>query len=289
VLNQQPIPYGFDEASGNNIPQSPGNLGNYSKPNVVLRPENGALPVMVGAYSPARVKYDGMKGGIVSRDAILNNKEDILKFFNFHGVTRPTVFIVVEGYHHETYTTTSTDANGRTRTQTNRRKVTDFEYTVDISGFIYPFGKISMEVNEETKDKSVELLIEEYLADRNKLKSLQLKKKLCWDTNFLCDLIRRYIRSLGWRRDLSVTKRTRNTSVRIAVNSKLARMYDSRGGRALMIITIIPAIATAVYAHGHRKRSLRSVFTIQYTPYQVFEMIRPQLWCPTYGGGCCIQ
>jgi len=275
VLNQQPIPYRFvEEAKGTGIPQFPGELAAYDNPDIVLQPRNG-LPVMAAGFSSAKVKYEFLKGGIVSRDPILNNKEEILKFFNFHGMAPPNAFIVVEGYHYKTRTESVNGSNS-----TRRERCVDFYYNIDITGFIYPFGKVSMARNKKTAYKPVGLLLEEYLADRNMMKSLQLKKKLFWDANSLCKLVHRYIRELGWRNNLRVVHRVSNTSVRVAANYRLSRMYDSLDGRALMVITVIPAIMAKIYSHGHRKRILQSAFTIRYSPVQVFEMIRPQLWCP---------
>ena len=34
----------------------------------------------------------------------------------------------------------------------------------------------------------------------------------------------------------------------------------------------------------HDEKALRSYFRIQYAPLQVFEAIRPQLWCPGFSG-----
>lgn len=284
VLNAQPVPYAPPiEAITNNysVPAPPTQpvFQQIQSPQIVLNPMNGGCPVMLGAYSRARVKRDSIKSGICSRDMeVLNNKEELLKYFNMYGLTRPSFYISVEGYHYETHTYTDTDSDGKTTTRTETRKVTDFYYQVDLTNFVFPFGKIT--TNDQSV--SVEEMIDSFLEDGNKLKSLQLKKKIHWPRSALHHLVRGYIRALGWHRELSVYTHTRNKSVRVATDSKRARTWDDCCGRTMMIMTIFPAIAFAIYGSGHRERGMRSIFTLQYGPLQVFEFIRPQLWCPQY-------
>ena len=49
---------------------------------------------------------------------------------------------------------------------------------------------------------------------------------------------------------------------------------------------IIPCIVMRIYRDcgGHKQADIRSFFRIHYSPIQVFEMVRPRLWCPGFSG-----
>jgi hypothetical protein len=54
-------------------------------------------------------------------------------------------------------------------------------------------------------------------------------------------------------------------------------------------LTIIPCIVMRCYrgdcsSEGSKEEAVRSMFKIQYHPLQVFEMIRPRLWCTGWSG-----
>jgi hypothetical protein len=89
--------------------------------------------------------------------------------------TRPRVAARVHGYHRErrTRTVTRTDSEGRRREEREEYwvTVTDFDYKLDLTTFIFPFGFIQS-VDDEGQD--VAALIAAYLADDNMLKTLQM-------------------------------------------------------------------------------------------------------------------
>ena len=125
------------------------------------------------------------------------------------------------------------------------------------------------------------------------------------------------IRSLGWRRGLDVSFPKANYTVRTWSSNKLSNMWENTCCWCLCHVTIIPCIAMRCYRDcgGHKEQGVRSVFRIDYHPlqvchscvsheielcscpsqridldclrdgtFQVFEMIRPRLWCKGWSG-----
>jgi len=262
-----------DEVAVLNSQVNPNSAGGGGS-QVLLHPGNGGLPVMNDAVSTAKVERDSMKHGVVSRDEILSTKEEILKFLNMHN-TRPTMGVMVHGYHYRT------TGHGDKR---RRRRVTDFRYKIDITELIFPYGKVIC----KDSTKSVESMIENYLQDTNKLRSLQMKKSVVWNTNALVHLIKAYIRQCGFARHLDVTMQYDNTSVRVCDNNSIARSYDNTCCRCMMSLTVLPALSLLVYGNGHRERGLKSTFTIEASPLQVFEYIRPRIHVPSRNLNICM-
>jgi len=283
TLQGQPIPVAVDFGKVQDAYAAPPPPSQNIAPQIVLQP-TAAMPVMIHAFSKAYVKRDSThKGGIKSCDPILDNEDEIIKFFNYYN-TRPIMFITVEGYHHETRHTTHQE-NGKTVSRTETVRRTDFKYNVDITNFIFPYGKITVSAGSS---KDIQEMIKDYLGNTNKLKSLQMVKKVFWDYRSLCYLVRCYIRQLGWNRELSVHSTITDASVRLCTESKMASAYDNCCCRCMMITTIIPAIVFAIYGSGNRERGMRSIFSITLSPLMVFDYIRPQLWCTGFRV-CSIQ
>ena len=89
--------------------------------------------------------------------------------------TRPRIAARVHGYHRErrTRTVAKTDSEGRRREEREEYwvTVTDFEYKLDLTEFIFPFGFIQ---SVDDKGHDVPALINAYLADNNMLKTLEM-------------------------------------------------------------------------------------------------------------------
>ena len=79
------------------------------------------------------------------------------------------------------------------------------------------------------------------------------------------------IRSLGWRRGLSVSFPKANYTVRAWSSNALSNMWENTCCYILCHITIVPCIAMRCYRDcgGHMEQGVRSVFRIDYHPLQV--------------------
>eukprot|EP00511_Aplanochytrium_stocchinoi_P006809 CAMPEP_0204824986 /NCGR_PEP_ID=MMETSP1346-20131115/2963_1 /ASSEMBLY_ACC=CAM_ASM_000771 /TAXON_ID=215587 /ORGANISM="Aplanochytrium stocchinoi, Strain GSBS06" /LENGTH=427 /DNA_ID=CAMNT_0051952443 /DNA_START=253 /DNA_END=1539 /DNA_ORIENTATION=+ len=254
-----------------------------------LQPTN-AIPIIPNAYTTVRVSSDWLHSGIKTRDMdVASSKEEIYAFLNAYN-TRPQVFLEIEGYRMKTrvVTGTQTDANGNVRstTRTETYKVTDFRYGVDITQFVYPYGKIASKDGTFTTEE----YMERFANDRNKLKALRMKKVIIgFDFNFLESQVRAYLRALGYRHSISVRTHTRNKSVRIVSNSRLASFWDNPAARILSWVTLVPGLSLTLYGAGHRGNQLYSHFIMRATPVQIFAAIRPQLWVTGVYRGCVIS
>ena len=244
------------------------------------------VPIVTNAVSGARTDYDGYKG-VKSCDEILQQSVDeILLFLQTHN-SRPRLSCRVHGYHQERRTRTVRDSEGRTRTETYYVTVTDFDYKIDLTNFIFPYGYIQSvrDKDHDGKPDPIPQIIQEFIDDTNKLKTLQMKKVIAFDFNTLRRQVRGYIRALGWRRGLSVSFPQANYSVRVWSKNCLSSMWENSCCWCLCHLTIIPCIIMRCYRDcgGHKESGIQSHFEIQYHPRQIFEMIRPALWCPGYG------
>ena len=67
-------------------------------------------------------------------------------------------------------------------------------------------------------------------------------------------------------------------------------MWENPCCWCLCHLTIIPCSIMRCYRDcgGHKEKGVRSFFRINYHPLQVFEMLRPMLWCPGYSGAAMI-
>lgn len=237
--------------------------------------------------STAITEQDGSEG-VKSCDPCLTTVPEIMNFLNTYNA-RPRLACHVHGYHrerrHRTVHYTDDEGNRRTRREEYWETITDFDYKIDLTDFIFPFGYIQ----STESGQSVPQLIESYLADGNMLKTLQMKKEIGFNFDALRGMVYGYIRSLGWRRGLTVSFPKANASTRIWSKNKLSTMWENCFCRCLCHVTIIPCIVMRCYrgdcsSNGSQQQGIRSFFQIQYHPLQVFEVIRPQLWCTGWSG-----
>ena len=241
--------------------------------------------------SSAETHFDGWTG-IKSCDPVLqSNPAELLLFFNTHN-SRPYVGCNVHGWHMETRHRTVERRDGDRvyqERETYYVKVDDFQYKIDLTAFIFPYGYIT---SVDENNLSVPELVDKYLGDNNKLKSLEMKKQVInFDFGMLHAMVYGYIRSLGWRRGLTISFPKANHTVRIYNENCLSNIWENSCCYCLCHVTIVPCIIVRCYrgdcccsGGGSAESDIRSYFQIQYHPAQVFEAIRQQLWCPGWSG-----
>ena len=166
-------------------------------------------------------------------------------------------------------------------------RVRDFQYKVDLTQFVYPYGYIaSVDENQLT----VPQLCQKFVDDSNLLKSLSMEKHVRFDFRALQSMVYGYIRSLGWRRGLTVRFPKANKYVRVYNENWLSMMWENCFISCLCHVTIVPCLLMRLYRGDtpcqtdHKEEDIRSYFQINYAAIQVFEAIRPQLWCPGFHG-----
>ena len=248
------------------------------------------MPVMAAnARSMAKTSYDGYKG-VKSCDPILQNSiDEIMLFLNTHN-SRPKLAVRVWGHHQERRTrqVSYRDSNGNThyRTETYYVTVTDFDYKINLTNFIFPFGYIQSvrDADKDGKPDPIPEIIDDFIRDTNKLKTLSMKKVIGFNFNALRGMVYGYIRALGWRRGLTISFPQANYKVRVWSKNCLSTMWENSCCWCLCHLTIIPCIAMRMYRDcgGHKETGIKSFFQIQYAPIQVFESIKPALWCPGF-------
>ncbi|EOD33500.1 hypothetical protein EMIHUDRAFT_229635 [Emiliania huxleyi CCMP1516] len=303
ALNQQPFPadvytagvkQGGAPVAGQPLPLVAGVPVAESAQAVISQPvltTAAGMPVVnsVAGLSPARTFYDGWNG-ITSCDRRLQDSVDeLMLFLNTHN-TRPLVGCQVEGWHHERRTRRRRvvrDGKEHWETESYIERVRDFMYKVDLTPFVYPFGFIT---SVDAAGLSVPDLCQKFVNDTNLLKSLAMKKEVDFDFNGLHSMVYGYIRSLGWRRGLTVSFPKANASVRVYHENWLSAMWENCCCRILCHLTLIPCLLMRIYRgdccchEDHAEEDVRSYFRINYQAIQVFEGIRSQLWAPGFSG-----
>jgi len=131
------------------------------------------VPIIPAPVSRAIVQRDG--NGIKSSDPILEkNIEEIMLFLNTYN-SKPSVCIRICGYHHEIEYRERViqKKNGRHETvrEEHSQRIDDFEYRLDLTDFIFPFGYLYSD------GLSVVDCIKKYCSSENKLKTLHVQKK----------------------------------------------------------------------------------------------------------------
>ena len=244
------------------------------------------VPVVAVARAPSRavIVRDG-RTGVKSCDPLLQKSpEEILLFLQTHN-TRPYVAAHVCGYHHETRTrrVTRTDDKGREHhhTETYSERVDDFEYKIDVSEFVYPYGYLYC---DDGDGRTVPDHIADYVRDQNLLKTLQMTKVIeGFDFNALGNAIHRHVRSLGWCRELDVDFPVANASVRVYSDNRVSRLWENGCGFCLLHATILPCLALRCYrgdcnrclcrkAGSSRQACVKSAFRIPYHHAQLFQV-----------------
>ena len=65
------------------------------------------------------------------------------------------------------------------------------------------------------------------------------------------------------------------------------KIQNKLGGKVLLWATIVGGVAMTIYGKNSRGYKMRSTFAIQYSPLQVFDVIKHRIWVPRYRGGNC--
>ncbi|GMI22608.1 hypothetical protein TeGR_g2584 [Tetraparma gracilis] len=130
--------------------------------------------------------------GVSSCDELLHEDSsggEIMKFLNTFN-SKPLWALRVYGSHEE--------GSGK-----HRSTVVDFDYKVDISHFISPFGYITTD-NDVTVEETIQDFLKDSNALKNTLKSMFMYKEVDFDLEHLQRMVHGYVRSLGWTKYLLV-------------------------------------------------------------------------------------
>ena len=291
VLQAQPMPYdpfGADGGQNGALPLAAPVVVTATPTPALFTTSTGMpmMPMSMNSSSQAVTKKNGWSGVKSCDPRLQHSVEEVMSFLRTHN-TKPRVACQVEGYHMEHRTRTVSDGNGGTRTEHYTERVVDFHYKIDLSNFVFPVGFIQSVVDRDGDGviDSIPEIINDFISDSNKLKGIEMKKEIGFDFNALRGMVYGYIRQLGWWRGLSVTFPKGNYIVRIYSDNWVSCMWENWACFCLLHLTIVPCILLRMYRDcggSHKQTGIRSFFQIQYSPLQVFETIKPALWCPGF-------
>ncbi|GMI40085.1 hypothetical protein TeGR_g7555 [Tetraparma gracilis] len=238
--------------------------------------------------SVAEASFDGFEG-VSSSDPLLHMDESGEELLNFLTTwnTRPRQTIRVHGYHEEERRRYETreDDEGRTFEEVvyYMEHVTDFDYHIDISHFIFPFGYVCA-ADDDDEGVTVPDVIQEFLQQDHPLKELVMEKTINdFDFFALEAMIEGYLRSQGWYRGLSVSFPRANHKVRVWKRSCISNFWENPCGKVLCYLSLVGCCVVHCLKCRHRNTGVISEYRIDYHPLQVFETIKGQLWCPGLG------
>ncbi|RHZ83810.1 hypothetical protein Glove_87g65 [Diversispora epigaea] len=122
--------------------------------------------------------------------------------------------IKIHGYYtdYETENYSYTDSNGQTKTgsRTKEVEVTDFKFTIDLSNYIIPYGKLHIIPNKKYPNIDIMGFLKEYIENKNLLKEIEMRKMAIWDYDSLTKAISSVIRQQGYNNNLCINYPIRN-------------------------------------------------------------------------------
>eukprot|EP00121_Abeoforma_whisleri_P014994 Awhi_evm2s13823 len=173
--------------------------------------------------------------GVESSDLRVTNPEEILKFFQYNN-SAPISTILVRGWHTEwrNHRVSYTDSNGRRQTRNERRSETvyDFNYSIDLSDIIIPYGYICVEGG-----KDFDTVLKEFQMSSKSFKELRMKKEVVWQYETARSLITSRLRELGYPHNIVVDFKKSN--YRVVLRSKNAEVYASRCVKFLCVMSCL--------------------------------------------------
>jgi hypothetical protein len=224
------------------------------------------VTVLPGAGSTAKAEFKGYEG-VMSKDDCLGNPTEILNFLQTHN-TRPRQFVRVHGYHREQRTrrVTERDSEGRERERIEHYYVTvdDFDYKIDLTQFIFPYGLIQCRDGTSIPD-----VIERYLDDGSAFRRLSMEKVVLFDFSAMERLVYGYVRSLGWHRGLNVSFPRANYKVWIRNSNCALECYENPCGKCLCYASCIGCCIMKCINKRHTQKGISSVYEVRYHPTEV--------------------
>jgi len=161
------------------------------------------------------VRVIPLSDGIDSDDVLLNNSEEIKRYFYTYN-TRPDVYIRAIGTHMETRVREVRNPNGGFRTETYSESVVDFRFDLPLTQYFPNEGSIDA--------NALKFCIDAYLASQNTLKHITLNKTLRFpDFPRVRQIILDKIRNRGYPHLISVDLINEKPKVRVQCSSDCSK------------------------------------------------------------------
>ena len=226
--------------------------------------------IKIPAGTPYKFRY--RKKGIVCDDPIVNhNPEAVIKFF-IENCSQPKLFVKVQGYHFERRNRVRTNSDGSTSIESHQDYVEDFHDCYDISGLVLPTGLIYAVPDKNGNFMTVTQLASEYVASKNKFKSLKLRKHPVWDYASLETAIRGAIRMAGYCHYINISFPMENDQMCVQSDSNWEKISKNTVVRVLCVISCLWIFAYPVYLLARKKfdHCLRADFQMAVTSQEWF-------------------
>ncbi|KAJ3343441.1 hypothetical protein HDU91_000379 [Kappamyces sp. JEL0680] len=177
--------------------------------------------------------------GIYTFDPRLDQDKDELWRFMMCNLSNPRKVVRCAGTHTETRHHTSVDKDGNTHHHTDQVTVTDFEFSLDLSGYIAGWSQIACEATNGHPQKSFNDTLEEYCQSTNKLKEIHLKKQVQWEWDKIRDILVFCIRQSGYGHSISITFPSYNDHIDVFCSSAWSRFSHNTAVRVLCVLTCL--------------------------------------------------
>ncbi|KAJ3389485.1 hypothetical protein HDU84_008708 [Entophlyctis sp. JEL0112] len=180
---------------------------------------------------------------------VASNIHTLANYFFYHLRKKPRLLVHIRGFHEE--------CMGRNETETHpKRKVTDFEMTIDASNYISAnWDRVSATspvipgpqntVDDEEQylhDRTWKSALEEFVTSEHPLKEIRLTKEIEWDFANLETSILLAIRQMGYQDTVKVRFETKGQTVSALSPSNFSRVANNVILQALSILTCLCVI-----------------------------------------------
>lgn len=213
--------------------------------------------------------------GIETADVGLNSDPKALLNFFVNNCSAPQMFVNIRGHHIEHRTRrVARHHNGHTHYHTEHYTVdvTDFIQTYDLTPYIDPTGMIYTVPDQNNQFLTVPQLLEQYVKNQNKFKSLVLNKFVQWEFQELQQAIVGAIRQAGFYKQLTITFPKQQHQVSVHTSHCLGRCARNEVVRALCIVSCLWIIGLPFYLITRKRYgdTLRADFKMRISPRDWF-------------------
>ncbi|KAK3829014.1 MAG: hypothetical protein J3Q66DRAFT_23549 [Benniella sp.] len=197
---------------------------------------------LMNAQDVSIADYKRTKRGAESYDQILEDPYQLYRFFVAHN-DRPTMHLLIRGYHTEKRESTETDSDGNTKWVSKDIKVEDFKIDFDLTPYISPRGTLYTTPDPKTGNiLTLREVMEQFVEEENTFKEMHLHKTVQWDYDELSRAITHAIRSTHYRYTIDISFPCTNNVVIVKSSSPLASFMRSGLTKALCFISLVGVV-----------------------------------------------
>ncbi|GJJ71628.1 hypothetical protein EMPS_03978 [Entomortierella parvispora] len=198
------------------------------------------VPDAPGLINPQDISiadFKRTKKGVESYDRVLADPYQLYRFFVARN-DRPSMNVVINGYHIERRQETVKDSDGHSKCVTKNVRVDDFNITIDLTPYIQARGTLYTTPDPKTGvAPSLREVMEQYADNENPFKEIHMHKTVVWDYAELTGAITHAIRCTNYRYSIDISYPCSNNVVKAFSSAPLAEFMRNGWTKALCCLT----------------------------------------------------